>query len=61
MADIDGWRELLPWMDDDELRELLDERGAAMLSARLRAADLPVRIERAPLDLVGRRAGGAAW
>jgi hypothetical protein len=39
-------------MADDELRELLDERGAWMLSERLRAAGLPVRIEGATLDLV---------
>jgi len=39
-------------MTDDELRQLLDGRGAGMLGERLRAAELPVRIEGAPLDLV---------
>jgi hypothetical protein len=39
-------------MADDELRQLLDERGAWMLGERLRTAGLPVRIEGAPLDLV---------
>jgi hypothetical protein len=37
---------------DDELRQLLDERGAWMLAERLRAAGLPVRVECASLDLV---------
>jgi hypothetical protein len=39
-------------MADGELRQLLDERGAWVLSERLRDAGLPVRIEAAPLDLV---------
>jgi hypothetical protein len=39
-------------MADDELRQLLDERGSWMLRERLRTAGLPVRIEAAPLDLV---------
>ena len=51
-ADTAAWRELLPWMADHELRQLLDERGAWMLGERLRAAGLPVRLGTAPLDLV---------
>ena len=51
-ADTDAWRDLLPWMADDELRQLLDERGARMLGERLRAAGIPVRLDAAPLDLV---------
>ncbi|MCX5740552.1 MAG: hypothetical protein NTZ61_19030 [Proteobacteria bacterium] len=39
-------------MADDELSQLLDERGAWILSERLRAAGLPVRLDAAPLDLV---------
>ena len=39
-------------MADDELRELLDERGPWMLGERLRGAGLRVRLEGAPLDLV---------
>jgi hypothetical protein len=38
-------------MADDELRELLDERGMWILGERLRAAGLPVRVEGAPLGL----------
>jgi hypothetical protein len=39
-------------MANDELRQLLDERGAWMLGERLRASGLPVRVGGAPLDLV---------
>jgi hypothetical protein len=39
-------------MADDELRQLLDERGSWMLSERLRAVGLRARLEAAPLDLV---------
>ena len=39
-------------MANDELRQLLDERGAWMVGERLREAGLPVRIEGAPLYLV---------
>ena len=52
MDDTAAWRELLAWMADDELRELLDEQGVWMLGERLPAAGLPVRLEGAPLDLV---------
>jgi len=31
-ADTTAWRDLLSWMADDELRQLLDERGAWMLA-----------------------------
>lgn len=47
-----AWRSLLPWMDDDELRQLLDERGAWMVGERLRGVGVPVRVEGAPIDLV---------
>jgi hypothetical protein len=46
-------------MADDELRELLDERGARMLGERLRAAGFPIRLEGARLDLVPRRWPGS--
>jgi len=39
-------------MADGELRQLLDEWGAWLLSERLGGARLPFRIEGAPLDLV---------
>ena len=49
-ADSDAWRDLLPWMAGDALRQLLDERGAWMLGQRLRAAALPVPFEAASID-----------
>ena len=39
-------------MANDDMRQLLDGRGAWKLSERLRAAGLPVDLEAAPLDQV---------
>lgn len=35
------WRELLDWMRPEEIRTLLDERGAYEYAQALRAAGLP--------------------
>jgi hypothetical protein len=39
-----AWLSLLPYMESDELRELLDEAGASRLAGRLDAEGLPLSL-----------------
>lgn len=49
------WLSLLPYMDAEELRELLGEGGAALLSEALAASGLASHFSRSvPIDPVGR-------